>query len=273
MIVDDPLTDELDFERPSLVVEMSALAGAFQSAPLGRSISIPGKYGSYDITTLLTETFQSKIFLGVSDTGMEVVIKQYLQEKVETNSFGFEREEFFHSHLFSRGGYPNTIEAREFIRYQDRLLSVSPFVRGRNLEEFITRQGSIPAPDVVSLIKPLSRLIHYLHSLGGVHRDIKPSNVMLTWPKSGIVVPLLFDFGISWHPELARYDKPGMLYATPAYMPPEKWDYPTPDLCELTPFVSPKMSAVVKKGMAYDPCERYQTAAEFGNALAEANRK
>jgi len=193
----------------------------------------------------------------------------------------------------------------------DLLYYVMPFVAGESLRARLTRDGAMPATDMVRLVTPLARALAYAHSEGVVHRDIKPENVLLAQGE-----PVLADFGIakvlrdgSAHGTLTSA---GMSIGTVTYMAPEQvlaeptidgradvyslaavaWELVAgrppfegtpqqvmsahvvkapPPLSEAAPAVPPAVAAVIMQALAKEPDDRL-TADAFATALDAALR-
>ena len=99
-----------------------------------------------------------------------------------------------------------------------------PFVEGASLRDRLTREGRLPIPEVVSILRDVARALAYAHERGIVHRDIKPDNVLLS---GGAAV--VTDFGIAKAISAARsgasgdtLTQMGVSIGTPAYMAPEQ---------------------------------------------------
>jgi tRNA A-37 threonylcarbamoyl transferase component Bud32/tetratricopeptide (TPR) repeat protein len=108
---------------------------------------------------------------------------------------------------------------------------VMPFVQGESLRQQMKQRGALPVPEVVSIVRDVSRALAAAHAEGIVHRDIKPENILLS---GGAAV--VTDFGIAKAIAAARETGNadavtsdddaltvlGTSLGTPAYMSPEQ---------------------------------------------------
>jgi len=105
-------------------------------------------------------------------------------------------------------------EAEGFLYY------VMPFVDGESLRERLSREGSMPIPEAVRILREVVDALAHAHQHGVVHRDIKPDNVMLSGRHAVVT-----DFGVAKAVSAAGSDKlttVGMALGTPTYMSPEQ---------------------------------------------------
>ena len=109
-----------------------------------------------------------------------------------------------------------------------------PYVAGETLRARLTRDGALPIPVVIGVIRDIAKGLAYAHRHGVVHRDIKPANILL---EDGNAI--LADFGIAravhrareaHEPVVARVEgdgagaltDDGAFPGTPGYMAPEQ---------------------------------------------------
>ncbi len=101
------------------------------------------------------------------------------------------------------------------------LFYVMPYVEGESLRARLDREGELPVPDAVRILREVADALAKAHAQGVVHRDIKPDNVMLADRHA-----LVADFGVakavSDATGAAGITTAGVALGTPAYMAPEQ---------------------------------------------------
>lgn len=172
------------------------------------------------------------------------------------------------------------------------LVVVSEYVPGETLEEVVdTRGASLALAQEVFL--GVCDAVEELHSACDpplIHRDLKPQNIIVA--PAGL---FLIDFGIARRfREKAEADT--VRFGTRAYAPPEQYgfgqtdvrsdiyalggilwyclagDDPSASLAphEVSGRVGERLAGVICKAMAFDPAERFQSAAELARAFRGA---
>ena len=184
-----------------------------------------------------------------------------------------------------------------------------PYVIGETLRDKLRRETQLEFDEALQITREVVDGVAYAHSHGVVHRDIKPENIMLSEGHAlvadfGVARALseaggeqLTDSGIAvgtptyMSPEQAlassnidfRSDvyslglvvyemlagEPPFTGATPLAVLARHANERVPSLEIVRPNVPSGIVFVVEKALAKVPADRYQTAAAFGEALAE----
>ena len=101
------------------------------------------------------------------------------------------------------------------------LYFIMPYVEGESLRSRLRREGALPIPEAVELLREIADGLAYAHERGVVHRDIKPDNVLLSGRHA-----LLADLGIakavSDTTSRSQLTTVGVVVGTPEYMAPEQ---------------------------------------------------
>jgi serine/threonine protein kinase len=179
------------------------------------------------------------------------------------------------------------------------------FVKGRELRDYFEANERFALSEVQRIMGEMLGALAHAHANGVVHRDMKPANLIVL--DDGTIK--VADFGIA-RVEKSELTQAGTVMGTPSYMSPEQFMGQTVDgrsdifscgvilyqfLTGEKPFtgntttimykvlredpLAPSMlnvalpaafDGVVRKAMAKNPDERYQTAQEFSDAIKAA---
>jgi TolB-like protein/tRNA A-37 threonylcarbamoyl transferase component Bud32 len=101
------------------------------------------------------------------------------------------------------------------------LFFVMPYIEGDSLRDKLAREGELPIPEAVRILRDVVDALDHAHKQGVVHRDIKPDNVLLSERHA-----LVTDFGVAKAVSEAtgshKLTTDGVALGTPAYMSPEQ---------------------------------------------------
>jgi eukaryotic-like serine/threonine-protein kinase len=101
---------------------------------------------------------------------------------------------------------------------------VMEFLEGEDLQTRLEREGALPLPLVVEIIKQVASGLAEAHTAGVVHRDLKPDNVFLVQTPDGRVFAKVVDFGISklLSTSATKLTVARAVFGTPEFMAPEQ---------------------------------------------------
>ncbi|WP_158098386.1 protein kinase [Collinsella sp. An307] len=172
------------------------------------------------------------------------------------------------------------------------LVVVSEYVPGETLEE-VTRARGASLALAQKVVPEVCDAVEELHSACDpplIHRDLKPQKIIVA--PAGL---FLIDFGIARRfREKAETDT--VRFGTRAYAPPEQYGFGQTDVrsdiyalggilwyCltgddpsaslvphEVSGRVGEKLAGVIRRAMAFDPAERFQSVAELARTFREA---
>ena len=134
----------------------------------------------YEIVEELGHGGMSVVYRGLdSALEREVAVKvlhNHLAKKAE-NRQRFHRE----AKAIARLRHPNILEIYDFSSENaDRSYIVMEYVEGENLRQFITRTEHPPAEVAALVCLEICEALEHAHDHGIIHRDLKPENVMVS---------------------------------------------------------------------------------------------
>lgn len=126
----------------------------------------------------------------------------------------------------SRISHPHALSVTDFGESGNGIVFlVMEYLKGETLKEVIHREGPMPLPRVVEIIRHVCGALEAAHAEGVVHRDLKSDNIMLVDIGGGDWAKVL-DFGIAKITEKVGQDPaltaPNLIIGTPQYMSPEQ---------------------------------------------------
>jgi YVTN family beta-propeller protein len=196
--------------------------------------------------------------------------------------------------------HPNAVPIYEAGEHEGQLYLAMRYVEGSDLRSVLAREGKLPPEKALWVLSQVAAALDHAHRRGLVHRDVKPANVLLDADENAY----LSDFGISTPagggaadsgrtgtldylaPEQIRgepvdarsdsYALASVLYECLAGEPPFRrqteaetmWAQLRDDPPSLRGH--PALDPVLRKGLAKDQDERYDSSAEMIDAAAKA---
>ena len=257
------------------------------------------KIGRFEVRGELGRGAQSTVYLGFDpQLQREIAIKtvHFTQPDPAQNKVLLDE-----ARTVSKLRHSNIVPIFEAGEEGGDLYLVFEYVPGKNLAEFLRQSGALSPVKAASILRSILDAISHAHALGIIHRDLKPSNVLIDENS----MPRVMDFGIAARvgtPNESTEEYTG----TPAYMAPEyierreigeRSDVFAAGLIlfemmagrraveggnvfqvmhrianediklPASAAVDERLSRVLYKALARDPSVRYQTAAQFAEAL------
>jgi serine/threonine-protein kinase len=123
--------------------------------------------------------------------------------------------------------HPNTVEVYDYgLEENGTFYYAMEYLPGLTLQELVERDGPLPPPRAVHLLRQVCGALAEAHAAGLVHRDVKPANVIVC-DRGGVPdVAKLLDFGLArargLGPAAETLTEEGTIAGTPAYMSPEQ---------------------------------------------------
>ncbi len=217
------------------------------------------------------------------------------------------RERFLHEiEVSSNLTHPHIVPVFTAGSAGSLLYYVMPFIEGDSLRGRLERHGAFEATEATEIALEVASALNYAHGKGVVHRDIKPENILLV---SGHAVVVDFGVARAIGAARAGpLTESGMAVGTPKYMSSEQWSAEKEidgraDIYSLgcvllemlegslpdgdpaaafrthagTRLVTPppsrvprELQPVLKRALASDRADRFDTAADFAMAVRDA---
>src|SRR6058998_1276761 len=161
----------------------------------------------------------SRVFLAQErELGRQVVVKVLPPEMAAgVNAERFRRE----IQLAASLQHPHIVPLLAAGRANDLVYYTMPLIDGESLRAKLAREGELPIPETLRLLRDVADALAYAHEHGVVHRDIKPDNVLVSNHHAVVT-----DFGVakalSQSTGQSSLTSAGVALGTPAYMAPEQ---------------------------------------------------
>ena len=271
----------------------------------------PVKLGKYQIKRELGSGAMGVVYEAfdplIERTVALKTIRKSLIDQSENQEFvlRFKRE----AQAAGRLTHPNIVSVYDYSEDQELAFIAMEFVQGKTLKDYFDENIRFEIKDVIHIVSQLLDALAYSHKQGVIHRDIKPANIILMADKSikvadfgiariessqltqtGAVLGTaqymspeqfeghaidnrsdLFSVGVVLY-QLLTGEKPFDGASTTTIMYKVLTAEP-PLPSKLNIHISSNLDAVVKKALAKRPDDRFQSGAEFVNALKSTDSR
>ncbi len=262
--------------------------------------------GQYELKDLLGKGGMGAVYRAYQPSlGRDVAVKVLIGDFLEDEQF---IQRFIQEAKISASlEHPNIITVHDYGVENEMSYVVMRLLAGGTLEDSLTQKGKLSPKEALRLLIPLADALDYAHQKGVLHRDIKPSNIMFDDKNRPYLVDFGLAKLANQNFSLTAS---GFMIGTPNYMSPEQWKgetfTPASDqyafatmsyeiltgkmpfdgdstyalmhkhLHELPPEetdtakLSKPIYAVIVRGMAKNPDDRYPSVKAFMKALISA---
>jgi YVTN family beta-propeller protein len=271
-------------------------------------IAIPTEFGPYTLNWLIGRGGMGEVHNAFDSRHNRYVALKLLSHEVSEDEdlcARFRRE----AQIVASLRHPHVIPVHGFGEIEGRMYLDMRLVEGSDLATML-EGGALPPERAVDIVEQVAGALEAAHDEGLVHRDVKPSNVLIARGGGSADFAYLVDFGIARSvdaPTVTREDQPA---GTLAYMAPERFrgarpaasgdiyalacllyecltgrrpfenanlpdllyahlDEPPPRPSASVPTLA-AFDAVIARGLAKDPSDRYRTATELASAARDA---
>jgi serine/threonine-protein kinase len=243
--------------------------------------------------------------------GRVVAIKTMaLSAEFEAEELVEAKERFFReAETAGRLNHPNIVTIFDAGEEHDLCYIAMEFLKGKDLVQYTKMPNLLPPEKVLSIVERVADALSYAHGMGIVHRDIKPANIMYE-PESD--TPKVTDFGIARVTDSSKTKTGMVLgtpsYMSPEQLAGKKIDgrsalfslgvtlyqmlcgklpfegesmtqlmfaianNPHPPIRDFNPALPEWIVPIVDKALEKNFEKRYQTGAEFAEAIRAARK-
>ncbi|GAB4335759.1 MAG: hypothetical protein Kow00117_18680 [Phototrophicales bacterium] len=233
---------------------------------------------------------------------LKLIHEQYAHHQEAIKRFEREIE------IAQRLQHPNIVRVYDYGRWNDRLYMTMQFMDGGSLLDPLVRNIPVPPEQVAAWIEQISSALDYAHKQGIIHRDLKPGNVLLDsshkahlsdfgiarlsdaakLTRTGLQMPGTAHYmspeqvsGENLLPQSDIYALAVLAYVFMVRQYPFDGDSemaiafkhvndPVPMPSQVNPRLPKELDAVIARGLAKKPEDRYPTALAFSAAFNQA---
>jgi serine/threonine protein kinase len=270
------------------------------STMIGRTL------GNYKIVELLGHGGMATVYTGYQETVDRRVAIKVLPPHPGLDAQFIERFQL-EARTIAHLQHPHILPLYDYGTQDEIMYLVMAYIDGGTLEDRLRQGRPIPLKEVEQMLRQVAGALDYAHRQGIVHRDIKPANILIDGEGHALLADFgiaklveggsqLTGTGVVGTPAFmspeqaqgAKVDSRADIYSlgvvvyqmitgqqpfsadTPMQVMLQVINQPVPDVLSVADGLPEGLSHVMKRVLAKDPNDRYQTAAEFAEAFSQA---
>jgi eukaryotic-like serine/threonine-protein kinase len=264
------------------------------------------RIGRYEILNELGRGGMSRVYRARDLQLQRIVALKVLAAPLSTDSEylqRFERE----ARIAAQLHHPHIVTVYDIGSDDHQHFIAMEYIAGRSVAALLQRHGALAPALVLTIVTAVAAALDTAHRAGAVHRDIKPHNILID--RHGRVILTDFGIAQTTEND-SRLTRTGVFMGTPEYLSPEQAEArrvdgrsdlyglavvayemlsgrvpfqgattqllvahvqtPPPPLTAVAPQLPAALDAVLARGMAKRPEDRFQSGAELAAALTAA---
>jgi tetratricopeptide (TPR) repeat protein len=135
--------------------------------------------GRYEVLSLIGRGGMGRVYKA-HDRELDEVVAIKTVLRPANGGTGDEARLFREVQICRRISHPNVVRVYDLGRFPGGIFVTMEHLEGRNLERVITEDAPVPLARIRAILSEVASGLGEAHSLGVVHRDLKPANVMVT---------------------------------------------------------------------------------------------
>lgn len=264
------------------------------------------RLGKYDVVSILGRGGMGYVLKGFAEDAQRHVALKVMRPSLASDEAAKARF-LQEARVAARLEHPNVVRIYDVDAEGDPAFLVMEYVKGSSLSWLIAAEGPLEPVRSAKILVDVLRALEYAHQGGIIHRDVKPSNVLLDagmkvakladFGLARAVCEVVREPGEDTLAGTPWYMSPEQAAASPELdarsdlfsagvvlfeMLTQRLPFPgddrqrvmadicagtAPDPRELDPSIPPRLAEAVDRALRKHPAERYQSAAEFIQAV------
>lgn len=269
------------------------------------------QFGPYRLRRLVGRGGMGDVY-EAEDTVRERIVALKLMSQTLSNDPVFRSRMQREARTAGRLQEPHVVPIHDFGEIDGQLYVDMRLIDGKDLAGMLSRYGALSPPRAVAIVRQIGSALDAAHAAGVLHRDVKPENILVSSDDFAYLV----DFGIASASADEKLTQIGTTVGTVKYMAPERFSdsevthradiyalgcvlyecltgsppytgdqigvigahlhQAIPQPSAARPGIPAAFDAVIARGMAKNPADRYATCGDLSAAayaaLAEPDR-